>query len=74
MVIAKFIGEDGSMGFKHGRAYQLQSKISPTPRQWRWLKGVKAWMEIESTEGFVCAYRSLETFLENWEIIDIESE
>lgn len=67
MIHAKFIGEDGSMGFRNGSIYSLRTEIKKDS-----FLGRKAWLCIEDVRhGFVCPYSSLEAFLENWKIVDI---
>lgn len=56
-MIAKFIGEDGSMGFKNGKKYDIQSKC------WNNTIVVKT-----TNDRLSCPYGSIESFLKNWEI------
>ena len=56
-IIAQFIGADGSCGFRHGRAYELESSI------------IGKYIWLASSDGKRCPYASLEKILENWKII-----
>ena len=57
-VIAKFIGEDGSGGFKKGAMYLLKIKIT---------YGYII-VSSENNKSLWCPYGSLNTFLENWKL------
>ena len=60
---AKFIGEDGSLGFVNGATYNIFTYVES---------------EIFSTKGLIfvhvlnstlkCGYSNIEMFLENWEV------
>ena len=50
----KFIGENGSMGLKKGRVYEIKTSISHD----------LLWVTWDDNS---CPYKNLETFLQNWE-------
>jgi hypothetical protein len=54
--VARFNGENGSMGFVTGRIYHLTLEYDPTAK----------WWTARSTEGPYCPYASPEAFLANW--------
>lgn len=68
MILAKFIGKDGSMGFRNGKVYNIRT----------WVKRANvftktAWIWVEETDcGKKCPYTNVETFLANWEIVEFE--
>lgn len=58
LVSAIFIGEEGSMGYKHGITYQIRFSIKQDK------------ISIQRPNGTgVCPYDSLKKFLENWNVI-----
>ena len=62
---AKFIGEDGSMGFLKGGVYEIETFIeSQRLRKDGWL-----WVKVKNSP-LRCPYSRLETFLENWEVLE----
>lgn len=64
---AKFIGENGSMGFKKGKIYDLNCDIKPGT--WHNNKR-RAFIYLYSKcDKSWCPYESLEAVLANWEII-----
>ena len=68
MMIAKFIGKDGSMGFRNGETYMIESWVE---RAGVWTK--EAWIWVRSSpQGLKCPYSSLEAFLLNWEVIEVK--
>nr|DAH62621.1 MAG TPA: hypothetical protein [Caudoviricetes sp.] len=56
-MLARFIGKDGSMGFKNGEIYKLKSKCVNN----------KIIVKTANDKLF-CPYESIESFLRNWEI------
>lgn len=67
---ARFIGRD-SLGYKHGKVYQL------FVYDFDWFhKLINRWsIEVKRTDGTgFCPYRSLFTFLDNWEVIRNEKD
>ena len=56
-MLARFIGKDGSMGFKTGQKYELKSKCANN----------KIIVKTANDKLF-CPYDSIESFLRNWEI------
>lgn len=54
---AKFIGEDGSLGYKYGKIYKLNINGFYSTTTIRILR--------DDNQG-VCEYSSFEKFLENW--------
>ncbi len=64
-IYAKFIGEDGSLGYKNGREYILEVEAT---------SGFKTGHTIEISRedgGGFCPYKNIETFLENWTDIKV---
>ena len=57
-VVATFIGEDGSRGFKKGTIYILKMKITDG----------YIIVSYENNEILWCPYSSMNTFLENWKL------
>jgi hypothetical protein len=55
----RFIGEDGSMGYKHGEIYNLY--IYP-----HWF-GYRIVVEPVGKPSMRCPYRNIFTFLQNWQ-------
>lgn len=56
-MLARFIGKDGSMGFKNGEIYKLKSKCANNK------------IIVKTTnDKLFCPYKSIESFLRNWEI------
>lgn len=56
-MLARFIGKDGSMGFKTGQKYELKSKC------------VNNKIIVKTiNDKLFCPYDSIESFLRNWEI------
>ena len=66
MIIAKFIGKDGSQGFKKNKTYFLE--VPDTARsEWKII--------IQNANGAEwCPYSNLESFLMNWEVIKVIRE
>ena len=60
MVIAEFIGRDGSMGFKKGKRYQIHTVCKNN--------------HIYVLEEHVlwCPYQSVEAILRNWKIYGVK--
>lgn len=56
---AKFIGRNGSLGLENGKVYDIEAVPS------------RSWYPIQLLIGgkVKCGYRSLETMLQNWELI-----
>lgn len=54
---AKFIGEDGSLGYKKGKVYELNFTT--------FLNTTTVRISINHIQG-ICDYSSFEKFLENW--------
>lgn len=57
---AKFIGKNGSLGLENGKVYQIVALPS-----YSWYPIL---LLIENKKR--CGYRSLETMLQNWELIN----
>lgn len=71
MIRKRFIGEDGSLGYKHGRKYWLREHYSPNYpiviSRFNILGSIaKVLLGSGLTLGY-CPYSSLEKFNENWE-------
>lgn len=58
MIRAKFIGKDGSMGFRTGCYYWVRIKEDYD----------KHWLWVRELFGLYCPYTSTKTLEENWEI------
>lgn len=56
-MLAKFIGTDGSMGFKKGKIYNINIKEQLNTIEVR-TRNERLW----------CPYSSMEAFLKNWKI------
>lgn len=66
-VKARFIGTNKSMGFIHNRIYNLKTECKNLV--------VGPCICIYDTKGHAwCPYRSIETFLDNWEILGGKSK
>jgi hypothetical protein len=50
----KFIGKDGSMGFKHGKVYDVR------------LTSNTIWIWVHTDVGLYCPYSSPQAFADNW--------
>lgn len=59
MLKGKFIGKDGSMGFKYGKKYKLYIRCNNN------------WIYVSTTDGLYCPYLNLEKLLENWIIYGV---
>ena len=63
MIIAKFIGKDGSQGFKKNKTYFLEAPDT-SKSEWKII--------IHNTAGAEwCPYNSLEAFLKNWKVLKV---
>lgn len=58
-VEAKFIGQDGSLGYINGRTYFLKFKL---------IGSVIRISDLTGIDG-ICLYKSLSAFLNNWEVL-----
>lgn len=62
MIKATFEGTDGSLGFKSGEIYTIETKVNR----------IKGWIDIRATSQtgrkLICAYTNIEKFLENWRV------
>ena len=61
MMIAEFIGTDGSMGFRKGKRYQIRTAC----------KNSHIYVLEERGRGLWCPYQNVETILKNWKIIQL---
>lgn len=57
-LIAKFIGKDGSMGFRTGRKYIIKIEQDEN-NNWIWIREIL---------GRYCPYQSMNTLKKNWDI------
>lgn len=57
IIQARFVGQDGSLGYRHGSTYRLNV----------WLNSVR---DIEGV-GLECPYSNAEAFLRNWSDIRV---
>lgn len=54
----KFVGDDGSQGFRYGREYKIRiSKVADH-------------FIVETESGLYCPYSSIKTLLQNWSVIE----
>lgn len=53
-MLLRYIGEDGSMGFRHGRTYDVR------------LSSNNVWIWVHTRLGLYCPYESPQAFAENW--------
>ena len=72
-IIAKFVGEDGSLGLKAGSNYYLEAIKGPTnsPICVRITNGMNGFKNNVDT---ICPYDSLRLFTDNWYIIQQDWE
>ena len=63
MIIAKFIGKDGSQGFKKNKTYFLEAPDT-SKSEWKIITRNTAVAEW-------CPYNSLEAFLKNWKVLKV---
>lgn len=63
-MIAKFIGEDKSMGFRNGKEYQIETYVAGSR------KVSFIFVRVVGTK-VSCPYRNMEKILENWEIMGV---
>lgn len=56
-MIGIFIGDNGSMGFEHGKMYRFATSIED------------GYLQITAKNGLYCYYQNLETLLDNWRIV-----
>ena len=54
----RFIGKNGSMGFKYGEEYKFFTYYDA------------GYLYLKTTNGLWCPYSNMEKLLENWRIID----
>ena len=59
VILAKFTGKDGSMGFRTGQTYDIKTYMSDN----------MMWVKALGTHLKHIPYTQLESFLENWEIL-----
>lgn len=57
-ITAKFIGEDGSLGFRNGSKYRLQVSTST--------EGIVVKSTGVLNKGAVCVYVNVSRLLDNW--------
>lgn len=65
IITARFIGRDKSMGFLNGEVYIIKTWLDYRNRLFR---KPKLFLFV-SGDGNMCAYSSLETMLNNWELV-----
>lgn len=65
LLLARYVGEDGSLGFERGEVYEIETYITS-----KFLKpGGMLWVRARGTT-MQCPYSKLETMLDNWEILE----
>lgn len=58
-IIAKFIGEDGSRGFRKNDYYSISITVE------------KEWLLVRNVEGYQsCPYDNMDKLLSNWRIVE----
>ena len=57
MMIAEFIGTDGSMGFRKGKIYHIRTACKNN------------YIYVLEERGLWCPYDSVEAILRNWKIV-----
>lgn len=62
MLTGKFIGQNGSMGFKYGTTYKFQTYCEDKC------------ICIKTSNGLWCPYENLEKLLENWIIYEVNKK
>ncbi len=62
---ATFIGQDGNLGYEHGKEYELHIEAL------RWHPGSSMRIYCLANREGTCPYRNIETFLENWTHIEV---
>ena len=60
MIVAKFIGRDGSCGFRYGETYYLKEP-NTSKQEWKI-------MVMNANGAQWCSYNNVEAFLNNWEV------
>lgn len=63
-LIAKFVGQDGSLGYKTGKYYHLTLRAEKE----------KIWITRKDEWGGSCEYSSFIKFLENWTDINTRND
>lgn len=60
----RFVGTDGSMGFRNGKIYDINTTIQPIK-----VKGVnkQCIVVMDRSSAAWCPYESLEAVMKNWE-------
>lgn len=64
---ARFVGEDGSLGYRKGAIYSLRMDPTPTNPDW----AVVVW---RSDGSGMCPYSSNAAFKRNWELLEDEGD
>jgi len=62
---AKFIGQNGSMGFEKGEIYTIETEIGEIEG----FRNKKIALWVHTSNGLKCPYDNLERMLENWELL-----
>ena len=61
MIVAEFIGTDGTCGFEYGKTYTLKEP-SNDKQDWKIL--------VENVNGAQwCSYNTVEAFLNHWKVL-----
>lgn len=68
---ARFKGKNGSMGFKHGKVYELKTGFEPIEvRKPGHIATVKWYITLRDTKSSAwCPYSSTAAVEENWDIL-----
>lgn len=67
MIRARFVGQDNSMGFKHGDIYCIKTRVAS-----RFLSTEGVLVVYDCHSDLYCPYSRLETFLDNWILLKDE--
>jgi len=69
-MLAKFIGEDGSLGLRHGFTYDVTAIRRPS--DWK-REGSAIWVQIATEPALtICPYSSFDSLFRNWEFVQYE--
>jgi hypothetical protein len=67
LVKARFVGEDGSLGYRHGKEYTL--KVSEGVFFYA-LKVERTGLQKFMYGAGACPYKTVDSFKKNWQVLD----